>query len=131
LTLVSEEDRSLETASRTKKETTSASLQKKSLQGPWLGPYLSAWVTRFGGLANPALIGKYLWPLHELHGPEKALKHWTNFLTGSDARFVSVPRFAQTFGTWTSSNPDGWRKDPREIRPNETVDQYAQRLSYL
>jgi hypothetical protein len=77
------------------------------------------------------MLARFLAAPHKEHGPEKTLKHWKNFLTANEARYISIPKFAETFGAWETATPDAWRKDEREIRPGETVDQYAQRLSYL
>lgn len=97
----------------------------------WLSPYLDAWVARFGGRASPGILAKYLAPLVEQYGPEKTLTHFTNFLAGSDARFVNVARFAQTFGMWTSTLPEAWRHDPKALRPGESDDQYFHRLGNM
>lgn len=95
----------------------------------WLKPYLSAWTRRYGGYANAGIVARYLKPLHDQHGPEQTLAHWQNYLRGTEVQFVSVSKFATTFGSWTSANPDAWRHDETLARPDESVDAYILRLA--
>lgn len=72
----------------------------------WLTPYRDAWFARFGGEPDYGIFARYLKPLDAQHGPAVVAPALTAFLDKTEAQYVSLPRFAATFGVWAGSNPD-------------------------
>lgn len=107
------------------------SISTKLSRPTWLSPFGAAWVARFGDGSVPPWgpMARALAPLVKGHGEGETLRRWTNFLQGSEARFVSPSRFATTFGSWTTPDPDAWKRDETMIRPGESVDAHLMRLA--
>lgn len=95
----------------------------------WLSPFGAAWVGRFGVGSQPpwGILARSLKALVAEHGSDEVARRFKNYLSTAEARYVSVPRFAETFGAWTTANPDAWKHDPVEPRPGEDGDAYLAR----
>jgi hypothetical protein len=65
----------------------------------WLTPYAEEWSRRCG---NPPFgkLASILAPLHKVHGAPETLARWSRYLDGTDPKFCSVHRFAETFNSW-------------------------------
>lgn len=98
-------------------------------RGTWLSPFAAAWVARVGPGSSPrwGILAKALAPLVQAHGDAETLRRWKNYLTGSEVRYASAPRFAETFGAWDTPDPDAWRHDKTAFRPGESQDAYIAR----
>lgn len=75
------------------------------------------------------MMARSLKPLVTEHGADEVARRWSHYLTSAEARYVSVPRFAETFGAWTTPDPDAWKHDKTAPRPGESVDAYIMRLA--
>jgi len=82
----------------------------------WLRPYAEKWKEIMGGEIPAGEATKYLHKLHREHGQEKVLCHLENYLRSlNDPKFVSLSRFASTFGTWTEMNANDWKRRAKQI----------------
>lgn len=67
----------------------------------WLTPYLDA-AQAIGWTLPPGKAAKFLKAVEGRLGAEKALAGWRRYLQGTEARFWSVARFAETAEHWTN-----------------------------
>ena len=58
-------------------------------------PYLDCWKANLGE-PHAGKMAKFLRPLDKELGPEETLRRLEAFLTGTDPRYASVARFAET-----------------------------------
>ena len=101
---------------RTEKTTTPAAAKKppRADGGNWLLPASRVWEARFGaGSFDFGKTGKHLKRLKTHHPPAEIAEHLKRYLDKTDAQYVSVPRFVDTFGQYAS------------IDPNALVDEYG------
>jgi uncharacterized protein YdaU (DUF1376 family) len=88
----------------------------------WLTPYDNLWRKHFSAPLPFGVGAKYLKPLEDAHGSpavQRALRNYLAAHTGDGARYVSLPKFHDTFGQWL--NPTGQKKT-REQRNFEQID---------
>jgi len=69
-------------------------------RGTWLTPFFEIWKTAYGGTMESGPAAKFLAPLVKEHGPEKVQEHFRRYCAETTGRYVSIPRFASTFGDW-------------------------------
>lgn len=89
---------------------------RASSRESWLAPAAAAWERAKGaGTFNWPKAGKLLKPLHEAgHGGDEIGAHLARYLELADPKYVSLPRFAETFGDYAPvvlTGPpvvDGW-----------------------
>lgn len=95
----------------------------------WLSAFASAWVARFGKGSVPrwGIMARALAPVVREYGADETLRRWKNYLVGSEVRYASAPRFAETYGSWDTPDPDAWRHDKTAFRPGESQDAYIAR----
>lgn len=74
---------------------------------PWTRPFGVAWEARFAGTIPWGLIGSALKPLRATHTDEVILDRFKRYLASTSAQFVNLPKFAQTFGDWAVTKPNG------------------------
>jgi len=83
----------------------------KPTRETWLTPYGRVWESVMGAAWNKSswkMVANYLGPLHKAHGQETVCKHLENYLRSTGAQYVTIARFAETFGKWTTrSAPAG------------------------
>lgn len=72
----------------------------------WLTPYWDVWLEVYGKESEPpaGILAKNLAPLDKKHGVAVVLPRWRRYLKATDPQYVSVPKFAQTFGSWKPSH---------------------------
>ena len=75
----------------------------------WLSPYAEVWRTHYGGEPPWGQLGKVMKVVVAAIGERQALLAWENFCTKTPAQYVSIPKFAQTFGAWC---PSSVREEP-------------------
>lgn len=92
--------------------------KKPDAKQTWLTPYWDAWVARFDGKPVAGPLVRNLKPLHDQHGLEKTLKHWTNYLASAEGQYVSPSRFATTFGEWAEVHIKGL---PLGVKPADRI----------
>jgi len=73
-------------------------------------------VDRFKSQPNYGVLAKSLKSLHDTHGEQIVLSRWKYYLAKTEAKFVSAPRFAQTFGDWEPSADPDLQPSPLGIR---------------
>lgn len=67
----------------------------------WLAPSKTVWEARFGKGTFPyGMAGRALKPLLEGADPEDIAAHLEVYLNKTNAQFVNLHRFAQTFAEW-------------------------------
>lgn len=66
----------------------------------WLTPYVLMWRGFLGGDPPMGIAARTLRPLHEQHGEEWVCRCLRRYLLDTEAPYVSLPRFASTFGAW-------------------------------
>jgi hypothetical protein len=100
-------------------ETTKATtLPRKAAAGKdtWLTPFADAWKARFGGKLSFGIAAKELAPLVKEHGEAETFRRWGLFLADASGQYVSIPRFASTFGEWDGSRkPNGAKPTAGEL----------------
>src|SRR5260221_529940 len=95
----------------------------------WLSPFAAAWIARCGKGSVPrwGIMARALAPVVKEYGADETLRRWKNYLAGSEVRYASAPRFAETCGSWDTADPDAWRHDKTAFRPGESQDAYIVR----
>jgi hypothetical protein len=90
----------------------------------WLEAFGDIWIQAYGGRPNYGTLGRYLKPLVEQFEVTQVLYAWEKYINGTDGRYASVSRFAETIGTWLRQpDPRPARKRPHEAdntKPGET-----------
>ena len=94
----------------------------------WVREAAHDWSEISQGIPSYAKLGRQLKPLVDARGWGEVRPAWRRFLKSVEPRFLSAPRFVETFGAWTH---DVESRDPLVIRPGESLDQYQQRLAAL
>lgn len=74
--------------------------EPKQSKTTWLSPFGAAWKARYGGEPPYGRLGKSLRPLVLKHGEATVLERFTRYLNATDAAYVSVEKFAATWGAW-------------------------------
>ena len=96
-----------------------ASVSASESKTTWLSPYATIWTKVMGGSMSFGQAAKHLKPLDSQHGQEKVCKVLEWYLTNTDPQFVSLARFASTFGRWADkANPK-----PKYVREIEVPDE--------
>jgi hypothetical protein len=94
--MVTREKRAPRKAKRTETQTTGEG------KVTWLTPFAGAWDAKFGAGAFPfGQAAKALQALKDRPPSEKA-DRLKRYLAETEARFVSLPRFAATYEAWTA-----------------------------
>jgi hypothetical protein len=75
---------------------------KVSGRETWLTPYVLLWRGFMGGDPPMGIMAKALRMLHEKHGPENVHAAMRRYLLDTEPEYVSLPRFASTFGVWAA-----------------------------
>ena len=86
----------------------------------WITPYFEAWKKKAGGEPPVGIMLKVMKKLEELHGANNVMIHWGNYLKETEITYLSVMRFAQTYGNWAKSTAAprvNHNHDPDNIRP--------------
>jgi hypothetical protein len=87
----------------------------------WVTPYGAVWTKIMGGDINWKLACKYLAPVHKAHGVDVVSLHLENYLRSTGPQFVSLPKFAETFGCWSKKgSPNGSKRKASDS--NESSD---------
>jgi hypothetical protein len=73
----------------------------------WSSEACDDWAARFGGTTPGGKIGKALKPLVDKHGWPEVRKAWKSYLGQVEADYASPSRFANTYGRWSGSEPEG------------------------
>lgn len=94
---------------------------EKRKKESWLAEFGAVWLQAYGGLMNFGVAARYLKPLVEMHGKQKVVEHFRHYLSQTEARYVSIARFAETFGAW---NP----RESKKRTGEKTDDQIAEKL---
>ena len=83
----------------------------------WLKPYLRTWYSAYPeGIAPVRQLAHYLKPLRQAHSETRIVSELAAYLARTEACYVSLPRFAATFGSWN-------RPAPKDQRPySQSVD---------
>jgi len=95
-------------AEKSKKGKRKRKAKTKPSRVTWMTPYWDAWIEVYGGEPPAGQLAEYIKPLDEKHGADRVVAHLRNFMAVTPARFVSLKRFVETFGSW--ERPQG---DPR------------------
>ena len=74
--------------------------EKKKARVTWLTPFFELWERKLGGRMRAGQAATELRPLVEQHTEAIVLKHLEAYLDATEPRFVSLSKFAETFGTW-------------------------------
>jgi uncharacterized protein YdaU (DUF1376 family) len=77
----------------------------------WPNRLAAEWKNEFGGEIPHGQARAHLGPLVREHGVEEVCRRLRVYASQTDPRFISVAKFAQTFGKWKSH-----RADPRGIQ---------------
>lgn len=74
----------------------------------WLTPFADLWEQTFRGVFPAGVAARNLRPLVTRYGPERVVSALKAYLIATNPLYVSIPRFAQTFGNWDNgrSAPD-------------------------
>lgn len=70
---------------------------------PWMADVRRIWQERYGG-APPARAPKVLRPVVAAHGVDSTMQRLRNYMGQTEAAFVSLERFAATFGAWAGDD---------------------------
>jgi hypothetical protein len=82
----------------------------------WITPFWDAYLERYpGATPHAGMLARALRPLVQLHGEPKVLEHWRCYLSQTEARYVSAPRFAATFPAWVATKGKR-RTAPRHLQ---------------
>jgi hypothetical protein len=73
---------------------------KVSGRETWLTVYVLLWRGFMGGEPAMGPMAKALRPLHEKHGPDQVHAAMRRYLLDTEAQYVSLARFASTYGVW-------------------------------
>jgi len=66
----------------------------------WMSPYAAVWREVMGGDPHWGKMAKFLKPLEDEHGTETVLPRLRFYLDQTEPKYVSLARFAETFGAW-------------------------------
>lgn len=71
----------------------------------WLTPYWLAWTTRFGTPpeASAGTMARVLKPKHDKYGPEMLGPAFAAYLADTEAKYVSLHKFADTCTDWAQA----------------------------
>ena len=94
----------------------------------WVREAAQDWSEVTQGIPKHAKLGSQLKPIVDARGWNEVRPAWQRYLKSVEPRFLSAPRFVETFGAWTHEVES---KDPLVIRPGETLDAYQARLAAL
>ena len=71
----------------------------------WLKPYLRTWYRQYPDSVPPTRqIAHYVKPLLKAHPESRITAALARYLAFTPPQFVSLPKFAATFGAWGASN---------------------------
>jgi hypothetical protein len=65
----------------------------------WVTPYAIRWEARCGKAPMGKLLA-VLAPLRKQHGDAEVVPRWDRYLAGTDPKYASPHRFAETYNTW-------------------------------
>ena len=80
-----------------------ASAPAKASRETWLTPFSDAWAATVGEPPFGKLV-QVLGALVKQHPPELVLTRWRRYLEGTEPRYASPHRFAETFAAWAEPN---------------------------
>lgn len=81
--------------------------EPKPKRKTWLTPFADLWELKLGGKMPFGQAASELKSLVEQHGSETVLQYLERYLDGTEARYVSLSRFSQTFGAWDGKHRSG------------------------
>ena len=79
----------------------------------WLSPFADAYCDRTGGLFPFAKAARTLRILTKAHPSAEVVAAWRRYLAETEVTWISVARFAETYGHWSGAVAD----PPRRRRP--------------
>lgn len=74
----------------------------KTERTTWMTPYFNAWVDKYSSKPNAGLLAKALKAVHDEVGPEVLLPQFEAYLADTEAKFISLPKFASTHGAYAT-----------------------------
>lgn len=86
--------------------TSSAPLARRERGTTWLTPFGEAWEKATDGTFAYARSSKPLKRLVERHGAEAVFTAWCAYLRETETTYLSVDRFAGTYGHWAGTVPE-------------------------
>lgn len=114
-----------EEESKTEERTTATDLPPSAAvtpaSRPWNQRACELFIARYGGIAPGARITKALRLLVTKHGEEAVLLAWGRYLDETEAEYVSVERFASTYGHWSGATPRRPTKAAAVVSSNRAV----------
>jgi len=66
----------------------------------WLTPFAEIWEAKTDGYFPFGPAAKWLRRLINDHGLDEVKLAFRRYVNANDAQFLSIPRFAQTYGVW-------------------------------
>ncbi len=100
---------------RKKKEEISREGEKRET---WLTPFDKLWQDQFGAHLPFGQAANYLDPLVKEHSLAKTVAHFREWLPLQDPQYVSLARFAATFGSW---DPEKVKQRQREKNKSDPL----------
>lgn len=99
---------------------------KKKGRPTWLTPYAVLWRQYFDGKIPFEIAAQNLRPLHDEHGEAAVLTELAAYLEQTEARYLSLPKFASAFGGWGKPSNGVSRNGgtSRQARNEATLDQF-------
>ena len=79
----------------------------KARHTTWLTPFFDLWESKLGGEPPGGESAAALKRLVDKHGQETVLQHLERYLDGVEPKYLSISKFAQTFGTWNGKPTAG------------------------
>lgn len=83
-----------------------ADTEKKKRGGPkaaWVVEMCEVWKETYGGPPNWGAIARTCQALAASVEPLELISHWQNYLRATPARYATVKRFVETYGSWSEN----------------------------
>lgn len=87
-----------------------ADTEKKKRGGPkaaWVVEMCEVWKETYGGTPNWGAIARTCQALAASVEPLELIEHWQNYLRATPARYATVKRFVETYGSWDAALVNG------------------------
>lgn len=72
----------------------------KKSRDTWLTPYGEVWENHAGGKPSYGTLAHVLAESRKEHGDDVLLPAWRKYVTSTEPRFLSAPKFVSTLGSW-------------------------------
>lgn len=94
-------------SANTEAETETKTKKRGGPKAAWVVEMCEVWKETYGGTPNWGAIARTCQALAASVEPLELISHWQNYLRATPARYATVKRFVETYGSW--SQPGGAR----------------------